>query len=151
MIVAIRTPLTHIHTGEATRYLSSSSPPPCWPPPPPSATPREEKRPSHASPTHFEDSHESGPSHSKRRYRASPLRSVRPKHRDHREHRGNASPPYPSTSSGWSVTQLYLQHFLLRLGHPSLVRKRRMTTAVTIVAMSTSHLGGTSQQTSGKR
>lgn len=95
---------THLQAGEGTSrgtlYLSSQSPPPCWPPPPPSAAPREEKRPSHTSPSHFEDTHESGPSHSKRRYRASPLRSVRPKHRDHR---GSTSPPYPSTSSGWSV------------------------------------------------
>lgn len=63
-------------TSRGTLYLSSQSPPPCWPPPPPSATPREEKRPSHTSPSHFEDTHESGPSHSKRRYRASPLRCV---------------------------------------------------------------------------
>lgn len=97
----------HIQASEGTTrgplYLSSQSPTPCWPPPPPSAASREEKRPSLTSPSHYEDTHESGPSHSKRRYRASPLRSVRPKHRDHREHRGSTSPPYPSTSSGWSV------------------------------------------------
>lgn len=73
----------HIQAGEGTSrgtlYLSSQSPPPCWPPPPPTSTPREEKRSSHASPSHFEDAHESGPSHSKRRYRASPLRYDRGK------------------------------------------------------------------------
>ncbi|XP_068206851.1 OTU domain-containing protein 5-B isoform X2 [Palaemon carinicauda] len=104
----------HIQAGEAaTRgplYLASQSPTPCWPPPPPSGTTREEKRPPHTTPSHYEEAHESGPSHSKRRYRASPLRSVRPKHRDHREHRGNTSPPYPSTSSGWNVTSVSHTH-----------------------------------------
>ncbi|XP_076037655.1 OTU domain-containing protein 5-B-like [Oratosquilla oratoria] len=95
---------SHLQNGESANrgglYLNSQGSPPCWPPP----ASREEKRPSHSSPSHFDDALESGPSHSKRRYRASPLRSVRPKHREHRELRGNSSPPYPSTSSAWAVT-----------------------------------------------
>lgn len=113
----------HLQSSEGTSrsslYLSSQSPPPCWPQSPSAATTREEKqRLPHASPSHYDpDALDStgGPSHSKRRYRASPLRSVRPKHRGdvgHREHRGNASPPYqhPSTSSGWNVTPVTHPH-----------------------------------------
>ncbi|CAL4066375.1 unnamed protein product, partial [Meganyctiphanes norvegica] len=112
----------HLQSSEGTSrsslYLSSQSPPPCWPPPPAAATTREEKRLPHTSPSHYDpDALDSsgGPSHSKRRYRASPLRSVRPKHRGdvgHREHRGNASPPYQhqSTSSGWNVTPVTHPH-----------------------------------------
>lgn len=64
------------HTTETRERFNY--PPPAWPP----QTPRDEKRPSHNSTATFDDyeATDSGPSHSKRRHRASPHRSVRKAH-----------------------------------------------------------------------
>uniref|UniRef100_T1IS17 OTU domain-containing protein n=1 Tax=Strigamia maritima TaxID=126957 RepID=T1IS17_STRMM len=58
-------------------YAGRTTPPKGWPPP----CSREEKRPSGSAGFDEFDSIETGPSHSKRRHRASPHRSLRNKHR----------------------------------------------------------------------
>ncbi|KAG0436354.1 hypothetical protein HPB47_017998 [Ixodes persulcatus] len=68
------------HSGHATEgynFQSRTSPPPRWP-----AASRDEKRPAHGSSATFDefDGVDGGPSHSKRRHRASPHRSLRKAH-----------------------------------------------------------------------
>ncbi|XP_067144265.1 OTU domain-containing protein 5-B isoform X1 [Centruroides vittatus] len=96
------------HPPESRERFNFS--PQTWPP----ATPRDEKRPSHATSTNFDDyeTTDSGPSHSKRRHRASPHRSIRKNHphvhSNHVVHRTNNQTNFtnPSTSqSGHSPSQ----------------------------------------------
>lgn len=89
---------------DGVRLFPGRNSPPRWPPP----SSREEKRPAHASASGFEDydALDSGPSHSKRRHRASPHRSAR-KHREHRTNTsGNSNPSValPSTSNSSSLS-----------------------------------------------
>ncbi|CAN8005472.1 unnamed protein product [Ixodes pacificus] len=68
------------HSGHATEgynFQSRTSPPPRWP-----TASRDEKRPAHGSSATFDefDGVDGGPSHSKRRHRASPHRSLRKAH-----------------------------------------------------------------------
>lgn len=63
------------HATEGYNFASRNSPP-RWPNP----GSRDEKRPAHVSPASFDDGVDGGPSHSKRRHRASPHRSLRKSH-----------------------------------------------------------------------
>ncbi|CAG0893177.1 unnamed protein product [Darwinula stevensoni] len=75
-------------------YVSGQSAPSCWP----AGVSRDEKRPVHSSPSHYEEYDSlDGPTHTKRRLRASPHR-LRSKHRERSQQAGQ-SPSYPSTSS----------------------------------------------------
>lgn len=67
------------HSTEGYNFQSRTSPPPRWPG---SAGSRDEKRPAHGASATFDefDNVDGGPSHSKRRHRASPHRSLRKTH-----------------------------------------------------------------------
>ncbi|XP_077495527.1 OTU domain-containing protein 5-B-like [Amblyomma americanum] len=85
------------HSAEQYNFANRNSPP-RWAAP--NASSRDEKRPAHATASGFDefDAVDSGPSHSKRRHRASPHRSLRKGH--HRASGVNNFAAKPSTSQG---------------------------------------------------
>ncbi|XP_037582940.1 OTU domain-containing protein 5-B isoform X2 [Dermacentor silvarum] len=82
------------HSAEQYNFANRNSPP-RWAAP--NASSRDEKRPAHATASGFDefDAVDGGPSHSKRRHRASPHRSLRKAH-----HRSAGIVVKPSTSQG---------------------------------------------------
>ncbi|XP_065305678.1 OTU domain-containing protein 5-B-like isoform X1 [Dermacentor albipictus] len=82
------------HSAEQYNFANRNSPP-RWAAP--NASSRDEKRPAHATASGFDefDAVDGGPSHSKRRHRASPHRSLRKAH-----HRSAGVVVKPSTSQG---------------------------------------------------
>ncbi|KAK8785640.1 hypothetical protein V5799_007994 [Amblyomma americanum] len=85
------------HSAEQYNFANRNSPP-RWAAP--NASSRDEKRPAHATASGFDefDAVDSGPSHSKRRHRASPHRSLRKGH--HRASGVSNFAAKPSTSQG---------------------------------------------------
>lgn len=65
------------HSAEQYNFATRNSPP-RWAAP--NASSRDEKRPAHATASGFDDAVDGGPSHSKRRHRASPHRTLRKTH-----------------------------------------------------------------------
>ncbi|KAH8031875.1 hypothetical protein HPB51_021064 [Rhipicephalus microplus] len=83
----------HGHSGAEPYNFANRNSPPRWAAS--NASSRDEKRPAHATATGFDDAVDGGPSHSKRRHRASPHRSLRKVH-----HRSAGIVVKPSTSQG---------------------------------------------------
>lgn len=81
------------HGGTEQYNFANRNSPPRWAAP--NANSRDEKRPAHATASGFDDAVDGGPSHSKRRHRASPHRSLRKAH-----HRSANIVVKPSTSQG---------------------------------------------------
>lgn len=70
------------HGLQHQQYSPTSNTPPHHMWPSPSSAAREEKRPPHGTPPHYEDMLENSPNVGKRRHRASPHRTPRSKHRE---------------------------------------------------------------------